>query len=218
MKTIIISFFISLVAVPALAVAADDPQMGGDILTLQHEWARIKYRVTDEKAQLEQMDQLIERASAITQKYPGHAEPLIWEAIITSTQAGNKGGFSALRLAKKARALLEQAEKIDPTALDGSVYTSLGALYYQVPGWPIGFGNSKKARANLEKALSINPDGIDPNFFYGDFLIDQKEYEKAMTVLHHAQEAAGRPERPLADSGRRGEIQAALAKAQDKLN
>jgi hypothetical protein len=56
---------------------------------------------------------------------------------------------------------------IDPRALQGSAYTSLGSLYYQVPGWPIGFGDDKRAEAMLLKALEINPDGIDPNYFYG---------------------------------------------------
>ncbi len=39
---------------------------------------------------------------------------------------------------KEARASLEAALKIAPEALDGSAYTSLGSLYYQVPGWPLG--------------------------------------------------------------------------------
>ena len=42
-----------------------------------------------------------------------------------------------------------------------------------MPGWPIGFGDKKKAEEYLKKALAANPDGIDPNFFYGDFLLDK---------------------------------------------
>ena len=50
--------------------------------------------------------------------------------------------------------------------------TSLGTLYYKVPGWPIGFGSDKKAREYLAKALDLNPTGIDPNYFMGEFLFD----------------------------------------------
>ena len=39
------------------------------------------------------------------------------------------------------RRALEQALAIDATALEGSAFTTLGSLYYQVPGWPIGFGD-----------------------------------------------------------------------------
>ena len=52
---------------------------------------------------------------------------------------------------------------IDPKALAGSAYTSLGSLYYQVPGWPIGFGDDKKAREMLEAAgyeVTDQPDGV----------------------------------------------------------
>ncbi|MFW5386410.1 MULTISPECIES: hypothetical protein [unclassified Yersinia (in: enterobacteria)] len=48
-------------------------------------------------------------------------------------------------LVKDAKVKLELAIKLDANALDGSAYTSLGTLYYQVPGWPIGFGDKKQA-------------------------------------------------------------------------
>ena len=35
--------------------------------------------------------------------------------------------------------------------------SSLGVLYYKVPGWPIGFGDKDKARDLLQKALAVNP-------------------------------------------------------------
>ncbi len=50
-----------------------------------------------------------------------------------STYAGAKGGLGALSLAKKSRAVLESALMIDDQALQGSAYTSLGALYAKVP-------------------------------------------------------------------------------------
>ena len=50
--------------------------------------------------------------------------------------------MGALGLVKRARADFEAAIKLDAGALDGAAYTSLGALYYQVPGWPVGFGGS----------------------------------------------------------------------------
>ena len=39
---------------------------------------------------------------------------------------------------KEAKARLEIAIQAGSAALDGSAYTSLGSLYYQVPGWPVG--------------------------------------------------------------------------------
>lgn len=185
---------------------------------LQTEWAHVKYEVQDDAAQEAQMSELASKASAVAAKYPRAAEPKIWEAIILSSQAGIKGGLGALSLVEKARDLLLEAERINPNALDGSIYTSLGSLYYQVPGWPIGFGDDRKARAYLEQARAINPNGIDPNYFYGDFLIEEGEYQQAIGVLEHALQAPPRANRPVADAGRRKEIEIALAKARKKLN
>ena len=96
--------------------------------------------------------------------------------------------------------------KIDPDAMQGSADTSLGTLYYKVPGWPFGFGDDDKAEAYLKKAVLINPNGIDPNYFYADFLYGKHRYGEAMQALERAQAAPPRPSRPLADKGRRQEI------------
>lgn len=186
------------------------------VVNLQSQWAIAQYQTPKDK-QENTFKALAEQAAKVSAQYSGQAEPLIWEAIINATYAGAKGGLGALGLVKKARALLEQAEEIDPSAMQGSIYTSLGSLYYQVPGWPIGFGSHKKARAYLEKAIEMNPSGIDSNYFYGDFLREQGEYEKAIEVLQKALKAPARKDRPVADAGRKAEILESLEKAQKKL-
>jgi len=197
-------------AAPALA------DMDADIVSIRHQWAKAKYD-TAAADQEKAMGDVVATGRTLVESYPDRAEPKIWLAIALSTDAGINGGLSALGEVKEARRLLESAEKIDPAALDGSIYTSLGSLYYQVPGWPIGFGNDDKAEAYLKQALAINPDGIDPNFFYGDFLLEQKDYEQAVVYLVKASQAPDRPGRPLADAGRRAEIDARLAEARGQL-
>ncbi len=183
---------------------------------LQQQWAVVKYQ-TAEKEREKAFEQLAAQAKQVAQQHPQDPEVLVWEAIILSTYAGEKGGFGALGLAKEAKALLEQAEKIDPNVLNGSVYTSLGSLYYQVPGWPIGFGNDDKAEKYLKKALQLAPDSIDANFFYGDYLLEEGRYQEAVTALEKALNAPTRPGREVADAGRRDEIKAKLEQARKRL-
>ncbi|UAL09939.1 tetratricopeptide repeat protein [Caulobacter segnis] len=181
-------------------------------------WAHANYEITDKSAQGEAAAQVAADADALARQNPGRAEPLVWEAIAKATEAGAKGGLGGLALAKEAKSLLERAEKINPAALgDGSVYTSLGSLYAQVPGFPVGFGDSGKARNYLQKALAANPNGVDPNFFYGDFLMRQKDYAGASKALQKALAAPARPGRELADKGRRAQAAALLGQAQAKL-
>ena len=148
----------------------------------------------------------------MTQAHPGSSEPLGWEGIIVSSGAGEKGGFGALGLVKQAKVLYERAIQIDGKALDGSAYNSLGVLYYKVPGWPLGFGDKDKAKELLQKALALNPQGIDPNFFYAEYLVEIKRSEQAAVYLERALQAPARPGRQIADTGRREEVRALLAK------
>lgn len=181
------------------------------IADLQMRWAEIKYHGTDKDTQIAQMSALGEDALAIVAANPDRPEPMIWSGIILSSEAGLVKGLSALPKVKKAKALLENAASIDFKALQGSAYTSLGSLYYQVPPWPIAFGDKDKAKEYLQAALQINPDGIDPNYFYGDYLLQQKKYSAAMPYLEKALAAPDRPGRALADEGRRQEIRNALS-------
>jgi tetratricopeptide (TPR) repeat protein len=194
-----------------LAVEEGDPVQG-----LQQEWAQIKYKMpAPERAKA--MQTLAERAHQVTQASGQQPAAQIWEAIILASLAGEQGGLGALSLVKQARDLLLEAEKRDPNVLEGSVFTSLGSLYYQVPGWPVGFGDDAKAREYLQRALALNPEGIDPNFFYGDYLIEEGEYREAIGYLEKALKAPARPGREVADEGRRQEIQERLGQARAKL-
>ena len=212
MKTNFISILIGLflitqtVLVNAETILAD----------IQHDWAVANYE-TPKKEQEKAFETLVEKARGLVASQPGKAEPKVWLAIVLSTQAGVTGGLGALGKVKEARKLLEAAQKIDATVLNCSIYTSLGSLYYQVPGWPLGFGKTSKAEEYLQKALAMNPDGIDPNYFYGDFMLKEKKYDEAVKYLKKAQSAPPRPDRPLADQGRQKEIAKKLVIAKSKL-
>lgn len=180
-----------------------------EVIGLQNRWAEVNYQLSSDQ-QVEAFAALTDQADQVTSRYPEMAEAWIWSGIIKSTYAGAKGGLGALSLAKESRKDLEKALDIDPEAMHGSAYTSLGTLYYSVPGWPIGFGDNDKAEQLLSKALTIAPEDIDANYFYAEFLRDQKDFEKARTFYLKAQSAPARPGRVLADQGRQEDIRKAL--------
>ena len=198
-----------------LLLSLTDQALAG-VAELQQEWAEIMYEeAADERESA--IAALADKARQQVAESPEDADLLIWRGIILSTYAGEKGGLGALSLAKEARASLEEALEIDEVALQGSAYTSLGSLYYKVPGWPLGFGSDKKARQYLARALEINAAGIDPNYFMGEFLYEQGEYAQASQHLQTALRAPDRPGRDLADRGRREEIRALLVKVDSRI-
>jgi len=210
---LVLSLVVALLA-PASATFAQHSSFEDDLLAIMHRWAHVKYEIP-EGQQADAYEQLADRAAELTRRNPDRAEPRIWEAIVRASHAGAMSGmqslFSALPQVERARDLLLEAEKIDAEALNGSVYTSLGSLYYQVPGSPLGFGDKAEALRYLKRAVEVSPDGIDANYFMGDYWREQGDFAAAKRYLEHALEAPARPSRPLADQGRRREIRAALA-------
>ena len=192
--------------------AADPSPMVVEIRHIDNEWARISYQMTSADEQEKQMKVLAAQAAALAVRYPDRAEPLIWQGIVISSEAKYAGGLGALGLAKDARDLFEKAGRIDYRAVEGAVPTSLGALYYKVPGFPLSFGDNSRARQYLEDGLRISPNGLDANYFYGDFLYEQHEYPEAQQVFKHALSLPPHPDRPIWDKSRRLVIQEDLAK------
>lgn len=193
------------------------PEFDEQLLALQESWAKINYEVP-KKEQEKAFEKLAVEAERFVQANPTRPEPLIWKGIIVSTWAGARGGLGALGLVKEAKSLFERSLELEPNALAGSAYTSLGSLYYQVPGWPIAFGDDKMARKMLQQAIKINPEGIDSNYFYADYLMEEGDYSKAKVYFEKAMQADPRQSRPIADKGRRNEILAKLDIVEKKLH
>lgn len=199
----------------ATGVARAGPVEDG-VAEIQHEWEVVRYQ-TPAKEREKRYEALAARAHQLSEAAPARAEPLVWEGIVLSSLAGERGGLGALGLVKQARGLYEQSIKLSPTALDGSATNSLGVLYDKVPGWPIGFGDKARAGDLLRQALTMNPDGIDPNFFYGEYLLEQKKPADALPYLEKALQAPPRAGRQIADAGRREEARGLIEQARAQM-
>lgn len=191
----------------ATMVQAATPEQ---LLPFQQRWAEIQYDLTDDDARTKAFARLAKRLEAERVNAPKDPDLMIWQGITLSSEAGAKGGLGALKLAKQARSLFEQAIELNPEALQGSAMTSLATLYHQVPGWPIGFGDDDKARELFQQAMQVNPNGIDSNYFYGAYLADRGNKHQARERLMQALEAPARPGRERADTGRRNEVKVLL--------
>src|SRR6202047_4607951 len=203
----IASFYLA----PALAADA----ASAEVHRLQTTWEAIKFGVPEGDEQTKQMNALGDDVDAVAARLPGMPEALIWDGIVTSERASMASTFYALGFAKRARDILEQAYSLDPARLDAGATTSLGVLYYRVPGFPIGFGDKARARQLLEQAVKLAPNGLDAWYFYGDFLYPQNEYPKAIDVFQHALKIPVHPDRPLWDKNRRLVIEELLAKIEE---
>lgn len=188
-----------------------------ELTQLEQRWEQAYYALTDEDAKEQEFQAVLQQADKLIQAHSQQAEPYIWRAIALSSLAGLAGpGFDALKLAEASRDALLQAESLNPTAMGGAIYYNLGALYFHVPGWPIGFGSNKQAREYFEKAVAIAPDNPDALFFYGEYLFDQGQIREAHELLRQAENLLDKPERSLIENHRLKEIKALLEKIEKR--
>jgi len=189
-----------------------------ELLDIQHRWAPLNYAAKVNDDVISKMKALAEQTHQLTKAEPDNVNYLIWDGIVHSSLAKLAGGLGALSKVEIAKEQFEKALEIDPQALNGSAYASLGVLYQKVPGWPLGFGNDKKAKQYLEQALEMNPNGLDINYFYADYLAEQDEDEQALKYLEKALAAPKLINRPIADEGRRAEATRLLKQLNDELS
>lgn len=200
----------------ALAAPAANSQYENDVLAVANQWASVKYLSKSDGERKQNMERVGAMADGLAQKYPDRPEALIWDGIVTSERASLTWGMSALNLASRARDVLLKAARMDPKASDAGALTSLGVLYYRVPGFPFGWGDKEKARTYLEAAVRNAPNGRDAHYFYADFLYEQGEYQKAEQILRQGLSTPAHPERPVWDEYFPKVMQGLLDKVQEK--
>jgi tetratricopeptide (TPR) repeat protein len=201
-------------AVAADTATASATAFDTELRAIAQEWAAAKYQ-TEARTQREAaFAALIDHSARFSAAHPDRAEAVAWEGIVLSTYAGEVGALSAMKYAKAARQALERAEALDGSALSGGIYSSLGTLYFKVPGGLLGFGDDARARQYFEKALAVDAGNIDTNYFYAEFMLDQGNARAAVVALNRALATPADPARPVFENGRRAEIRTLLAKAE----
>ncbi len=186
-----------------------------EINRIESQWANIYYNKNNSQ-QRDDYPKLLERTQHLSIKFPNAIELTIWQAIIIATNAAFESPFTALESLDKAKNLLEFALQIEPVALDGAAYVTLGTLYYLTPGWPISFGDQKMAETLLEKALVINPKGIESNYFYADYLLSIGKIDEATKYFKLAINSPNRPEQVFADQELKKEALIALKNTEQR--
>lgn len=199
------------------ASAATNLSFADELSSLQREFDHASFADLSKGERKDAFTALVEHAADFSERYPDRVEAVAWNGIVLSSYAGEVSALGAMKVAKAARAALIEAEAMDPTALDGGIYASLGALYSKVPGGFVGFGDDELATEYFTKALAVDAANIDNNFFYGEHLIGQGAHAEALSVLRRALAAPPVEARPLFDQGRRRMIQALIDEAEREI-
>ncbi len=178
---------------------------------IEAKWASIYFsaEIRDKK---NAYTRLLNKTTKLAKQTLASPELMFWQATIIASRAEHQNPIEALAAIHKAQDLLIKTIKIKPDTLDGSALITLGSLYHQAPGWPIAFGDDKKAEQYLKKGLQINPQGIESNFYYGQYLLNKDQQEKAIKYFKTALNGPVRKEQEFADSSLKEKIKKIMLK------
>lgn len=166
---------------------------------LYNNWMSIHYSNAQNAQKIAALKTLLNRIMALHKADQKAGQALVLEALVYCSYAEIENGLGSLAYADNAHNLLKEAENVDPTLFEGTIYSTLGALYSQVPGWPISFGDKKIAKRYFQLALQLYPNAADINYLYGNFLLSQGQSAEAYPYLYQAVNAPVRASQQLVD-------------------
>jgi hypothetical protein len=71
-----------------------------------------------------------------------------------------------------------EARKLDPAIDDAGADRSLGILYHELPGWPLGRGDSEKSVYHLREAVRLAPERAANRLVLAKILADADLYDE----------------------------------------
>jgi tetratricopeptide (TPR) repeat protein len=203
-----------LLAIASASAFATTPDLDQELAALARESDIAKFETADGDPRFKAFEALQQHAAKVTKQYPGRAEPVIWEAWAIIEQSVVLKNFHTLGLLKQSRNKLEAALAINPNNSDAN--STLGSLYFNVPIWPLSFGDKKKGRALHQKALAVDPMSSWKNLDYAKCLFKDDDY---LGAVKYATITAHTPMRPGSkrDASTTAEAEALIVKAKEKL-
>ena len=185
-----------------------------EFLTVAQEWDQAQYSAMGDHSRMLALQRLGAHIEALSAAAPRDVGLLSWRAVALAAEADATDGPRALLTAGRAKRLLDAAIMLRPDGeIRGMLEATLGALYFQVPGFPLGFGDSAAAEAHFRASLIADPTSPESLFYFGDFLLAQHRDEEAVASFRKALRGLPRAGRPIGDAGLTHRIEAGLALA-----
>lgn len=183
---------------------------------LEKSWDQTNFTL-ENKTRKKALRALITEAQNYRKSHSNNAEIYVWEGVIRSSYYDAAGGIGGLRQVKEAKHLFEKAISMDPNGVNGDAYSALGALYYRITPWPIGFQDKQTASELFQKALTINPNNVEAHYYLGKIYFDKKEWKKSIEILNRALMLPELERRPAYSETMQIEMKKLITEAEAKL-
>ncbi len=189
----------SLAAIDAAALSGEPERIRKAIDAYQHhdiEDPEVAWRLV--RAYFNYYDELTERdrrddqqwaadqgyalAKRLVEKHPKHPQLVYYYATIGLCYL-DFHRMKAIFLVNDLLDTFHKAAELDPKIDDGGADRSLGLLYYQLPGWPLGKGDKDKALKHLARAVELEPRRAANRLTLAKVLADYERYDEGWTHI-----------------------------------
>jgi tetratricopeptide (TPR) repeat protein len=147
-------------------------------------FSRASYQIGVRTANKETRKAIFEKSFKAVEAYVNAGSTVpgtnYWFAVNAGQYGKLKGIIKSLFLVKPMKAACNNVIKKDPGFEDGSAYTILGAIEYEVPG-----GDLDKCITLCKKKLVYDADDSTANLYLGKTYYKKKEYTTAKKYLEH---------------------------------
>jgi hypothetical protein len=197
----------------AAATAAAD-SLDDELEALVGDYDTVRFDTSNDEARSKALTTLIQRAASLAKQHPSRGEPLAWKGIVEADLSARE---RSLGQAKNARKTLEASLAILPNSSAPDAYSTLGAMYANMPGFPLAFGDKKKARVHFQQCLTLDAKHVGCNINYASLLLKQEDFAGAIKHANAGIAGLPRPGRDKADKASRGSAETIITKAKEQL-
>lgn len=121
-------------------------------------------------------------ASAAYEKHPDHGSLTYYYAVIGLCFL-DFHRVKAVFVIDRLFGLFEKARRLVPDIDDAGPDRNLAILYHEVPGWPLGRGDSAKALSHIEQAVRRSPERAANRIVYAKLLAEHGRYDEGRKHL-----------------------------------
>jgi tetratricopeptide (TPR) repeat protein len=137
----------------------------------------------DKKSRIIKYQESIDDSDKAIAINPQSAPANFWRAAAIGKQGLDIGISKALKNAHPMKDNLEIVLKNDERYENAGAHRAMGRLYFELPGWPISFGDNKIALKHLQKAVELAPTSIANHIYLAQVLVKLGQKSEASSEL-----------------------------------
>jgi len=148
------------------------------------QWSYFLWRLPEEKEEKLKGVQVMRLcAHKLREIAPEKTEAFFWPVFVQAVEVLTLGVLETFHRMVGIKALLDQAQTLNPTYFSSAPFWFTGRVYFKLPGFPLSIGDPEKAEQYLEEAVKRSPGFAAPYLFLAETKLFLGKKEEGYKLL-----------------------------------